>query len=73
MFKRIVDLEPGDLFIMSYLSDLKMGKVLYNTGESIKVEITRFPNTDFPNTDLSKEKNSEIRYIYYYRYVFKIS
>lgn len=68
MFKKIVDLEPGDLFIMSYLSDLKMGKVLYNTGESIKVEITRFPNTD-----LSKEKNSEIRYIYYYRYVFKIS
>lgn len=68
MFKRIVDLEPGDLFIISYLSDLKMGKVLYNTGESIKVEITRFSNTD-----LSKEKNVEIRYIYHYRYVFKIS
>ena len=68
MFKRIVDLEPGDLFIISYLSYLKMGKVLYNTGESIKVEITRFPNTD-----LSEEKNPEIRYIYYYRYVFKIS
>lgn len=68
MFKRIVDLEPGDLFVISYLSDLKMGKVLYNTGESMKVEITRFPNTD-----LSKEKNPEIRYIYHYRYVLKIN
>lgn len=69
MFKRIVDLEPGDLFIISYLSDLKMGKVLYNTGESMKVEITRSVNTDLSKV---KENFVEIRYIPHHRSVFKI-
>lgn len=69
MFKRIKDLEPGDLFIMAYFSDFKMGRVLYNTEDSVKVEVTKFTNCDVRKEGIK----TEIRYFNPYRYVLKIN
>ena len=37
MFQQIRNLEQGDLFLISYLSYLKMGRIIYNTGQYMKV------------------------------------
>ena len=70
MFKKIRDLEPEDIFIMSYFSDLKMGRVIGRTMESVKVELCYSTNSDIRDEDAVIK---EIKYISPYRFVFKIN
>lgn len=69
MFKQIRNLEPGDLFLISYHSDFKMGRIIYNTGQSVKVDIAYSTNSDIREEGVIKE----VKYISPYRYVFKIN
>lgn len=69
MFKQIINLEQGDLFLISYHSDFKMGRVIYNTGQYIKVEISYSTNEDIRNEGVIKK----VKYISPYRFVFKIN
>lgn len=69
MFKKIGELEPGDLFVISHFSNMKSGRVIHGTGQSVKVEITYFKNYDIRKEGVK----NEIRYISPYRFVFKIN
>jgi len=69
MFKQIKYLELGDFFVISYFSDMKSGKIIHNTGQSVKVELSYHTNKDIREEGVIKE----IRYINPYRFVFKIS
>lgn len=69
MFQQIRNLEQGDLFLISYLSDLKMCRIIYNTGQYMKVELAYSTNSDIREEGVIKE----IKYISPYRFVYKIN
>jgi len=69
MFQQIRNLEQGDLFLISYLSDLKMGRIIYNTGQYMKVELAYSTNSDIREKGIIKE----VKYISPYRFVYKIN
>lgn len=69
MFQQIRNLEQGDLFLISYHSDFKMGRVIYNTGQYMKVELAYSTNSDIREKGIIKE----VKYISPYRFVYKIN
>lgn len=69
MFQQIRNLEQGDLFLISYLSDLKMSRIIYNTGQYMKVELAYSTNSDIREKGVIKE----VKYISPYRFVYKIN
>lgn len=69
MFQQIRNLEQGDLFLISYLSDLKMDRIIYNTGQYMKVELAYSTNSDIREKGIIKE----VKYISPYRFVYKIN